>query len=106
LSIGKAVATRLDVLVDVVIKHPYPAALRLLETMCNLWNFGVLSSSTEEEDARVAMPWKAFKRLFGRNPSRRAFPVPRQMTAFVSRLEVSGYRIVELKKHAQKTPQA
>ena len=63
-------------LIELELVYPYKKSMAVLADFCTVWECGLLGGGTNRPKAKIAMPSKHFKRIFGTNPIVRAYDVP------------------------------
>lgn len=61
-------ADNIEIIAEVYLNYPYDESLNLLINLISSWGLFLLESNTSSQKAKIAIPSKRFKNLFGKNP--------------------------------------
>lgn len=75
-------------IIELELVFPYKISMGILVEFCYLWDSHLISGGTKKLEARISMPSHHFKKIFGRNPAKREYPVPKGMEKFISKFTV------------------
>ena len=75
-------------IIEVKLIYPYKQSLTALLEFNNLWQCNILRGGTKKEKAVMSMPTMKFKKIFGVNPQKGEYEVPRNMKHFISSVRV------------------
>jgi hypothetical protein len=77
------------VIIEFDLRCPFRQSLDTLLAFCSVWDSTVLYGGTCREQARITMPSRHFKRIFGMNPQVTEYKVPAGMEKFVTSCRVA-----------------
>ena len=79
-------------ILNIELKRPYSPSLDLLLQMSNLWKCDLIKIRTKSNTQTIGMPWKGFKRIWGKNPVKGEYEVPNGTEDFIN-----GVTVIEVK---------
>jgi hypothetical protein len=71
-------------LIELELVYPYKKSMATLADFCTLWECGLLGGGTNRAIAKISMPSKHFKKIFGMNPSIKDYDIPRGAEKFTT----------------------
>ena len=85
----------IKVLLQLELVYPYNASISHLFEFNMLWGGCLISGSTNESKALIYMDAGKFKKLFGENPKKGSYKVPKGAEYFIKAVEVKEILVVE-----------
>ena len=64
--------------------HPFSSSLNTLLQFIEIWHSYIVSAKTSREIARISMPLSKFKLMYGVNPQKAEYPVPKGAERFMA----------------------
>lgn len=78
-------------ILEIDLLFPYGKSIEPLLQLINIWKCDIVRVGTRRRTQVIAMPWKSFKQIWGRNPVKGQVEVPKGTEDFVN-----GVRVVRV----------
>ena len=78
----------ITIILKIDLTYPYNVSLGTLLEFCKLWDSSLLSGGTNDNNAKISMPLRKFKKLFKSNPKQGRYTVPNGAGYFIEEIEV------------------
>ena len=75
-------------IIEVELVYPYDQSLSTLLEFNNLWLCNIMRGGTRRKKALIRMPITKFKKIFGVNPQKGEYEVPKNTKHFLSSIMV------------------
>lgn len=76
-------------IIELELIFPYKISMGTLIEFCHLWDCKILYGGTKRLKAIISMPSVHFKSIFGQNPEKKSYTVPRGMEHFIESMKVN-----------------
>jgi len=78
----------IKVIMEFDLIYPYKISLMTLLDFNRIWDCKLIKAGTSSEKAIISMSVDKFKKIFGENPNREKYKVPKGMTGFIESVKV------------------
>lgn len=78
----------IEVIIELELVYPYKKSFNTLLDFNNIWNCNMLGGGTNRKKAKIAMPSKTFKQIFGSNPKVAKYDIPSNSEHFLQSIKV------------------
>jgi len=80
-------------IVELELTYPYSEAIFNLLDFCMLWDCSFLAGGANNSNAVISIPSDKFKQLFGNNPQKGKYAVPKGAEYFMEEIIVKGITV-------------
>ena len=78
----------IKVILKLQLVFPYKISIGTLVEFCSLWDCSLIKGGTKKINAIISMSAIHFKKIFGENPQKKIYPVPKGMEYFIESVRV------------------
>ena len=77
---------------EIELVFPFKKSAETLIEFCNQWQCNVVYVGTHKETAKIEIPWKKFKKIWGHNPHKGDVEIPEGAEFFMKDIRVVDIR--------------